>query len=59
MFEVHSIGTVWATILYEVLWNIIDKYGNTADPKPTLDSDGVPVDGRYLSMKIVLDGLAL
>ncbi|KAI8812188.1 Fungalysin metallopeptidase-domain-containing protein [Cladochytrium replicatum] len=23
---VHSIGTVWATILYEVLWNFVDAY---------------------------------
>lgn len=57
--EVHAIGTVWATILYEVLWNLIDKYGITADDKPTFDADGVPTDGRYLAMKLVVDGLAL
>lgn len=57
--EVHAIGTVWATILYEVLWNLIDKYGITADAQPTFDADGVPTDGRYLAMKLIVDGLAL
>lgn len=59
LFEVHSIGTIWTTMLYEVLWNLIDKYGKTTDDKPTFDSDGVPTDGRFLSMKLVLDGMAL
>ncbi|KAL3418075.1 extracellular elastinolytic metalloproteinase [Phlyctema vagabunda] len=55
---VHQIGTVWATILYEVVWNLVDKYGITASAKPTF-SGGVPTDGRYLAMKLVIDGLAL
>lgn len=59
MAEVHSIGTIWATILYEVLWNLIDTYGITTDPKPTFDANGVPTDGRYLTMKLVVDGMAL
>lgn len=46
-------------MLYEVLWNLIDKAGFNADPKPTFDSNGVPTDGRYLAMKLVVDGLAL
>lgn len=57
--EVHSIGTIWTTILYEVLWNLIDKHGFNAAPKPTFDSSGVPTDGRYLAMKLVVDGMAL
>ncbi|KAF2762893.1 hypothetical protein EJ05DRAFT_432919 [Pseudovirgaria hyperparasitica] len=56
--EVHAIGTTWATILYEVMWNLIDKHGNTASQTPVY-SNGVPTDGRYLSMKLVLDGMAL
>ena len=58
MTEVHSIGTVWATMLYEVMWNLIDKYGKTTASKPTF-SNGVPTDGRYLAMKLVIDGMAL
>lgn len=59
LFEVHAIGTIWTTVLYEVLWNLIDKYGKTSDPKPTLDADGVPTDGRFLAMKLVVDAMAL
>ncbi|KAL1875472.1 hypothetical protein Daus18300_003211 [Diaporthe australafricana] len=57
--EVHSVGTIWTTILYEVLWNLIDKYGSNPAAKPTFDSAGVPTDGRYLAMKLVIDGMSL
>jgi len=56
--EVHAIGTTWATILYEVLWNLIDKHGINGNRKPTF-TNGVPTDGRFLAMKIVIDGMAL
>jgi extracellular elastinolytic metalloproteinase len=56
--EVHAIGTVWATMLYEVLWNLIDKYGKNDAAKPTFKG-GVPTDGKYLAMKLVIDGMAL
>ncbi|KAI1501347.1 Fungalysin metallopeptidase-domain-containing protein [Biscogniauxia marginata] len=57
--EVHDIGEVWATILYEVLWNLIDKHGLNPDAKPTFDSNGVPTDGKFLTMKLVVDAMAL
>lgn len=57
--EVHAIGTAWATILYEVMWNLVDKYGITADRRPTFGADGAPTDGRFLTMKLVIDGMAL
>jgi extracellular elastinolytic metalloproteinase len=57
--EVHAIGTAWATVLYEVLWNLVDKYGITADRRPTFGSNGAPTDGRFLTMKLVIDGMAL
>lgn len=57
--EVHDIGEIWATILYEVLWNLVDEHGITAARKPTFDSNGVPTDGRYLAMKIIIDAMAL
>jgi extracellular elastinolytic metalloproteinase len=56
---VHSIGTVWNSILYEVLWNLIDKHGKNDGDFPEFDANGVPTDGKYLAMKLVLDGLAL
>jgi extracellular elastinolytic metalloproteinase len=58
MDEVHSIGTVWATMLYEVLWGLIAKHGKNDAPRPTI-SNGVPSDGKYLTMKLVMDGMAL
>ncbi|KAK2029026.1 fungalysin metallopeptidase [Colletotrichum zoysiae] len=56
---VHKIGETWATILYEVLWNLIDKHGKNDGPRPEFDSNGVPTDGKYLTLKLVLDGMAL
>ena len=56
--EVHAIGTIWATMLYEIMWNLIDAHGNTDAIRPTLE-DGIPTDGRFLTMKLVLDGMAL
>ncbi|KFX87633.1 hypothetical protein O988_09343 [Pseudogymnoascus sp. VKM F-3808] len=56
--EVHSIGTVWATILYEVVWALIDKHGITDARQPTFEGK-VPSDGRFLAMKLVIDGMAL
>jgi extracellular elastinolytic metalloproteinase len=57
--EVHGIGTVWATMLYEVLWGLIAKHGKNDADKPSFDSKGVPTDGKYLAMKLVVDGMAL
>ncbi|EGX96894.1 elastinolytic metalloproteinase Mep [Cordyceps militaris CM01] len=56
----HAIGNIWATMLYEVLWNLIDKHGNSGAYYPTLNSKGAPQgDGRFLAMKLALDGMAL
>lgn len=57
--EVHDIGTTWASVLYEVLWNLIDKHGKNDADFPTFDDAGVPTDGKYLAMKVVIDGMAL
>lgn len=58
MNSVHAAGTVWATMLYELMWNLIDKHGKNDAPKPTF-KNGVPTDGKYLAMKLVIDGMAL
>ncbi|KAK2749929.1 Extracellular metalloproteinase 9 [Myotisia sp. PD_48] len=58
MTRVHDIGTVWASILYEVMWNLIDKHGNSGKAMPTFNGR-VPNDGRHLAMKLVVDGMAL
>lgn len=56
---VHAIGTVWATILYEVLWNLIDTHGKNDAEFPDFDANGVPTDGKFLALKLVQDGMAL
>lgn len=55
----HYRGEVWANMLYEATWNLIDKHGKNDNDFPTLDTDGKPDHGKFLSMKLVLDGLAL
>ncbi|OAL57494.1 extracellular metallo proteinase MEP [Pyrenochaeta sp. DS3sAY3a] len=57
--RVHPIGNIWASMLYEVLWNLIDKYGKNDNDLPEFDDNGVPTDGKYLAMKLVTDAMAL
>lgn len=57
--QVHGIGTVWASMLYEVLWNLVDKYPAQESETPEFDGDGVPTDGRFLTMKLLMDAMAL
>lgn len=72
--SVHAVGTIWATMLYEMMWNIIDKVGRrTSDDDDDDDDDffkvrvrrddddnsRVPSDGRDLAVKLMTDALAL
>lgn len=57
--QVHAIGTVWATMLYEVMWQLIAKHGKSTAIFPTFDARGVPTDGKFLVQKLVVDGMAL
>lgn len=56
--KVHEIGTAWATMLYDVMWNLIDKHGKTDADVPEW-KDGVPTDGKFLTMKLLIDAMAL
>jgi len=56
--EVHDIGETWTTVLWEVLWNLVDKHGRNKGPRPEF-KDGVPTDGNFLTQKLVLDAMAL
>lgn len=56
--RVHEVGTVWATMLYEVLWNLIDKHGKNDKPRPEL-VDGVPTDGKFLTLQLLTDAFAM
>ena len=57
--EVHAIGEMWANVLYEMLWNLVDAHGNSGAARPVFGEGGVPSDGRFLAMKLVVDAMAL
>ncbi|KAJ1950127.1 hypothetical protein FBU59_000827 [Linderina macrospora] len=52
--EVHAIGEVWAEMLYEVIWNLIDDNGMADD----LFSHDV-TKGNSIALQILLDGMKL
>jgi extracellular elastinolytic metalloproteinase len=54
----HEVGTVWATMLYEVLWNLIDKHGKSDASRPEF-VDGVPTDGKFLLLQLLIDAFAM
>lgn len=56
---VHAVGAVWAEILYEIFWNLIEKYGITEAEFPVVDANGIPGDGRFMALKFFLEGLNL
>jgi extracellular elastinolytic metalloproteinase len=48
----HGVGYVWATMLWEVFWNLVDKHG--FNPHPYGDwSTG----GNNLAIQLVMDGM--
>ena len=48
----HGIGTVWASIVWEVYWNLVDKHGFDSD---LYNGTG----GNNLAIQLVVDGLKL
>lgn len=48
----HGIGTVWATILWDMTWFLIDQYGFDAD---LYNGNG----GNNIALQLVMDGLKL
>ncbi|KAJ3276015.1 hypothetical protein HDV01_006185 [Terramyces sp. JEL0728] len=52
--SVHAIGTVWATMLWEMYWNFVDQYGfspNYYDPKQQ--------KGNIMAFQLFIGGLTL
>ncbi len=50
----HGIGYVWNTMLWEVHWNLVDRYGYNADVYGAWNSGG-----NNLALQLVMDGLKL
>ncbi|KAI8928736.1 Fungalysin metallopeptidase-domain-containing protein [Entophlyctis helioformis] len=57
---VHAKGEVWAVILYEVYWNLVDKHGFEGDWFNVDTSDGLDkLPGNKLALQLVVDALKL
>ncbi|MBQ0116792.1 MAG: T9SS-dependent M36 family metallopeptidase [Flavobacterium sp.] len=52
VINVHAVGTVWATILWDLTWKYVDKYGFNAD---LINGNG----GNQKVLQLVVDGLKL
>lgn len=48
----HGIGYVWNTMLWEMYWNLVDKYGYNANIY-----DSWSTGGNNLAMQLVMDGM--
>ena len=48
----HGVGSVWCSMLWDMYWNFIDKYGYDPD---IYEGKG----GNNMAMKLVMDGLKL
>ncbi|KAJ3100687.1 Fungalysin/Thermolysin Extracellular metalloproteinase 5 [Phlyctochytrium bullatum] len=54
--EVHRTGEVWATILYEVYWNVFEAAGNVFEPNLHNSSSQA---GNIRFLQLVVDGLKI
>ncbi|KAJ3271318.1 hypothetical protein HDV01_006914, partial [Terramyces sp. JEL0728] len=52
--SVHDIGTVWATILWEMYWNYVDQYGFSSNYY-----DPTQQKGNIMALQVVIGGLAV
>ena len=50
--QVHAVGTIWATMLWDLTWDLIDVYGYDED---MFNGTG----GNNIAMQLVLDGMKL
>ncbi|KAH6565973.1 hypothetical protein BASA62_006970 [Batrachochytrium salamandrivorans] len=52
--NVHAIGEVWASMLWEVYWNLVTKHGFSTNLYDASQSAG-----NVVAMKIIMGGMAL
>ena len=58
-FGVHAKGEVWAEMLYEFYWNLVDKHGYDPDWFQVPQTVTEKVAGNKLALRLVVDGLKL
>jgi extracellular elastinolytic metalloproteinase len=54
LWEAHEIGEVWATMLFELYWALVEKHGFT----PNWDNASSK-KGNIIAMQLLIGGLAL
>lgn len=52
--EPHGVGYVWATMLWEVYWNLVDKHGFNPNPYESWQTGG-----NNLAIQLVMDGMKM
>jgi len=50
--EVHNIGEIWCSAIWDMTWLLIDQYGYNSDP-------AVTTAGNNIAMRLVLEGMKL
>jgi hypothetical protein len=48
----HGVGYVWATMVWEVYWNLVDEHGFNADIYESWDTGG-----NNLTLQLMIDGM--
>ncbi|KAH9253064.1 hypothetical protein BASA81_008970 [Batrachochytrium salamandrivorans] len=54
LLRVHDIGTVWASMLWEVYWNLVAKHGFSTNLYKADQSEG-----NVVTMKIIIGGMMI
>ena len=57
--EVHAKGAIWATILVDVYWMFVDKYGLDLDWYAIQTTDSKKLAGNLIMLQLVVDGMKL
>jgi len=52
--QVHAMGTIWATALWDMYWNLVNERGFNDDLY-----DSSSTDGNIVALQLVMDGLKL
>ncbi len=52
--QVHAMGTIWASALWDMYWNLVNERGFNSD-----FYDSSSTDGNIVALQLVMDGLKL
>ena len=58
--DIHNIGLVWASILFDVYWELVDKHGFSSDWFSIKNQNkGVNLAGNVQFLKVLVDGMKI